>query len=234
MGDRIGLAIETSGRAGSVAVLLGRIVLADAAVPHDFKHASGLLPLVDSLLRSRGLGPKDLGHVYVSVGPGSFTGLRIGVTLAKTLTLALPVRLVAVPSLLVLAHNAPAEATEVVPVLDAKRDQIFTARYRREADLWTTVEPAHLDDLPSMLHRAGRPVYLLGEGLPYHEKRLPCVMDGIVLLPSTAWQARATVVGLLGAEMADGGEFVDPDTLVPTYVRRPEAEEKFEQAVRQP
>ncbi len=88
-----------------------------------------------------------------------------------------------------------------------------------------------LDSLTDILARAGRPVHLLGEGLPYHEKFIPAD-DRIVRLPPTAWQARAAVVGRLGFEAAARGQFVDPDSFVPAYVRRPEAEEKYEQTHR--
>src|SRR5208282_2376277 len=112
------LAIETSGRLGSVALLQGSAVLVEQSFSHGLKHAAGLLPMIDQMVRGQGWEPADLQHVYISQGPGSFTGLRIGVTLAKTLSLATGARVVPVPSLQVLAHNAPADATNVIIVLD--------------------------------------------------------------------------------------------------------------------
>jgi tRNA threonylcarbamoyladenosine biosynthesis protein TsaB len=224
------LAIETSGRIGSVALVDdGGAVVAEEHFPHGLKHAAEVLPMIDRLCRARGWGPADLGRVYVSAGPGSFTGLRIGITLAKTLAFATGVKLVAVPTARVLAENAPAEASHVIVVLDAKRDQIFTASYQRVGEEWEEAEPAHLDTLAGMLGRSPRPVHLVGEGIPYHEKFIPAGEAGIVRTPEEAWLARAGAVAKIGARLAAAGEFADPFRLVPTYIRKPEAEEKMEQ-----
>ena len=172
------LAIETSGRAGSIALAEGRVLVAREVFPHGLKHAAEIIPIVDRLCRSRDWSPNDLEHLYVSAGPGSFTGLRIGITLAKTMAFATGVKLVAVPTVRALAENAPAEATHLVIVLDAKRDQIFTARFERMAEGWVEREPAHLDTVAAMIERSPRPVYLLGEGIPFHEKPADAEIEG--------------------------------------------------------
>src|SRR4051812_38082739 len=130
------LAIETSGRVGSIALVDGDNVIAEEQFPHGLKHAAEILPMIDRVCRARGWTAVDLEQLYVSVGPGSFTGLRIGVTLAKTLAFATGVKLVAVPTVRVLVENAPADAAHVIIVLDAKREQIFTARFERVGGDW--------------------------------------------------------------------------------------------------
>jgi tRNA threonylcarbamoyladenosine biosynthesis protein TsaB len=133
----------------------------------------------------------------------------------------------------VLVENAPAEARHVIIVLDAKREQIFTARFERVDDQqWLEREPAHVDSLSAILQRARRPVYLLGEGVPFHSKYLPTTDPQVIVTPADRWGARASVVGRLGHAMARLGEFTDPDRLVPIYIRRPEAEEKWDAAHR--
>src|ERR1700677_2746760 len=97
------LAIETSGRLGSIAVVDGSAVVAEEPSPHGLKHAADILPIIDRLVRARGWSPADLEHLYVSAGPGSFTGIRIAITLAKTMALATGVKLIAVPTTRVLA-----------------------------------------------------------------------------------------------------------------------------------
>jgi tRNA threonylcarbamoyladenosine biosynthesis protein TsaB len=229
-----GLAIETSGRIGSLALVAEGAVVESDTFPHGLKHAAEIIVRIDQLCRRRGWGPKDLDELYVSAGPGSFTGLRIGVTLAKTLAFATGAKLVAVPTVEVLARNAPAGAREVIIVLDAKRDQIFTARLTRagETSPWAYAEPARLDSLKDMLARSPRPVYLVGEGLPYHEKFLPADDPGVMVTASEVWRARAEVTAAIGWEMARAGRFIDPDRFIPTYIRKPEAEEKLEQQKR--
>ena len=227
-----GLALETSGRIGSVAAVLDGAVVAEEEFAHGLQNAAQILPIIDRLTRAQAWTPRDLNEVYLSVGPGSFTGLRIAVTLAKTLAMATGVKLVAVPSVRVLAENAPDEARHVIIVLDAKRGQIFTARFERVAGKWVEREPAKLDSLTAMLARAPRPVHLLGEGIPYHEKFIDRDEAGVLVAPPELARARASVVAEIGYGMARGGEFADAQRLTPIYIRRPEAEEKYEERKR--
>jgi tRNA threonylcarbamoyladenosine biosynthesis protein TsaB len=221
------LAIETSGRIGSIALMIDGAIVAEDQFQHGLQHAAQMIPMIDRLCQAQRIVAADLKHLYVSAGPGSFTGLRIGITLAKTLWLARGGQVVAVPTVRVLAENAPDEAQHLIIVLDAKRDQIFTAGFDRDASgAWRQAAPAALSDLPTMLAAAARPVYLLGEGIPHHRKFIPDD-PAIVVTPEALWRARASVVTRLGQQMAAEGHFADPMTLTPLYVRRPEAEEKW-------
>jgi tRNA threonylcarbamoyladenosine biosynthesis protein TsaB len=233
---RRAIALETSGRLGSLATLEDGRVLAEEVFPADFKHAAGVVSAIDRLTKSHGWTPRDLTEVYVSAGPGSFTGLRVGITVAKTLALSLDVKLVAVPTTEVLVENAPPDARHVLIVLDAKRDQIFTTllsrvpaeRVAEVGDEWLTrVSPPHLNTLTAMLASSPRPVHLLGEGVPYHRKFIPAD-PGIIVTDEARWRPRAAAVASRGWRRARVGEFTDPDRLTPTYIRRPEAEEKWE------
>jgi tRNA threonylcarbamoyladenosine biosynthesis protein TsaB len=223
------LAIETSSRIGSVAIVEDGRVVAEDEFPHGLQHAAQLVVRIDQLCKARGCSPANLQELYVSVGPGSFTGLRIGITLAKTLAFATGAKIVTVPTVEVLAQNAPTDATELLIVLDAKRGQIFTARLAREREGWVEREPAHLDDLPSMLARAPRPIWLLGEGIPHHRQFIPEDDSSVSLTSSDLWQPRAAAVARIGLELASRNAFVEPDRLTPLYVRKPEAQEVWEQ-----
>ena len=144
------LAIETSSRLGSVALAENGNTLAQDTFPHGLQHAARIIPAIDTLCRQLQWTATDLREIYISAGPGSFTGLRIGITLAKTLALATGAALVAVPSVRVLVENAPPEAKNAIIVLDAKRDQIFTASFTRTPDGWTELEPAQLSTLAAI------------------------------------------------------------------------------------
>lgn len=224
-----GLAIETSGRNGSLAVSEDGHVLAEEQFSHGLKHAAGIVPIIDRLCASRGWKPADIDEIYVSAGPGSFTGLRVGITVAKTLAFATGARIVAVPSVEVLARNAPPGWQNLIIVLDAKRGQIFTASFENVGGEPVPREPAKLDSLAEMLRRTPRPVHLLGEGIPYHEKFIPRDDGSVHVTEPATWQGRAAIVAELGDRMARAGAFADPMTLTPIYIRRPEAEEKFEE-----
>ncbi|HEV8290568.1 MAG TPA: tRNA (adenosine(37)-N6)-threonylcarbamoyltransferase complex dimerization subunit type 1 TsaB [Tepidisphaeraceae bacterium] len=222
------LAIETSGRIGSVALLDENGAIEEREFPHGLQHAAGLIPLIDELCSKRGWIPSDLHHIYVSAGPGSFTGLRIGITLAKTLAFATGANLVAMPTMRVLVENAPPEAQHAIIVLDAKREQVFTARFERVDQKWIEHEPPHLESLSAMLERSPRPVHLIGEGIPFHQQYIPKTDSQIVITPQDAWRARAGVLARLGSQMALEGKFVDPFILEPIYIRLPEAQEKLQ------
>jgi tRNA threonylcarbamoyladenosine biosynthesis protein TsaB len=222
------LAIETSGRIGSVALIDENGAFEEREFAHGLQHAAMLIPLIDELCQKRGWKPAELREVYVSVGPGSFTGLRIGITLAKTLAFATGAKLVAVPSMRVLVENASDDAKHAVVVLDAKREQVFTARFERVEGIWVEREPAHVESLAAMLGRAPRPVELIGEGIEYHRQYIPAGDREIVIALQERWRARAGVLAQLGGKMAREGNFVDPFVLEPIYIRPPEAQEKFE------
>jgi tRNA threonylcarbamoyladenosine biosynthesis protein TsaB len=222
------LALETSGRIGSVAAVDDGTVVAEETFAHGLQHAAQIVPILDRLTKAQGWSPREVQELYVSAGPGSFTGLRIAVTLAKTMALATGVKLVAVPTVRVLVENAPPDARHVIIVLDAKRDQIFTARFERVGSDWAEREPAKLDSLTAMLERSPRPVHLLGEGIPYHEKFIPRDDASVIVTSPDLARARAGVVATIGHAMARRGELADAQRLVPIYIRRPEAEEKLE------
>lgn len=223
-----GLAIETSGKEGSVALSEDGGVVSESTFPHGFKHAAELIPTMDRLVRERDWKPSSVDEVYVSIGPGSFTGLRVGVTAAKVFCFSIGARAVAVSSMLALAHQAPAEAGQALIVLDAKRGQVFTALYRRteQPEAWQVVEPPHLDTLSDILGRTPRPLWLMGEGLPFHQSSINEHDEGLIVTPAASWRVAAGKVASIGHAMARRGDFADVRTLAPLYVRLPEAEEK--------
>jgi tRNA threonylcarbamoyladenosine biosynthesis protein TsaB len=221
------LALETSGRQGSVALAEDGAAIAIERFDYGLQNAAKILPLIDGLCRQHLWAPADLRELYISIGPGSFTGLRIGVTLVKTLAFVTRAAVIPVQTVDVLAQNAPPDARELIIVLDAKRGQIFTSRLLREEGIWKQVEPPHLDCLADILARAARPVYLLGEGIPFHRDAFTESPELKATDPET-WIGRAEVVAKLGYQLALRGESIDPAALVPLYIRRPEAEEKID------
>lgn len=224
----LSLAIETSGKTGSVALAREECILQEQTFSHGLMHAAQMVPLIDQLLTAHGRTVEQIGRIYISHGPGSFTGLRIGITLAKTLAFATGAAITPVPTLRVLAENAPPQARHLIVVLDAKRRQVFTARYQRTDDGWTQMQGAHLDSLEHILANSPRPIHVLGEGLPYHQSAIPDGDDSIIVTTPDLWQARASVVARLGWVLADQGHFADPDSLQPLYIRPPEAQEKWD------
>lgn len=222
------LALETSGDIGSVALGRGTEWLATATFEGPKMHAGDLVPTIDALCREHQVPPDRIDAVFVSAGPGSFTGLRIGIAVARMLALSVGARLVSVPSLNVIAQNAlqaDPPPPHVGVILDAKRGRTFAAAFHRDSDGYqqqdepAEVEPeAFLRSLPS---GAG----VIGTGVPLHREAVES--SGVTILPAELYPARAEIVYRLGSKAARSGRWTEPHLLRPIYVRAPEAEEKW-------
>jgi tRNA threonylcarbamoyladenosine biosynthesis protein TsaB len=223
------LAVETSGNVGSVAIGRGAQVRLAESFDTRRNHGVALLPTVDRLVRECGIQPPDVERVFVSGGPGSFTGLRIGVTFAKALAHATGTRVVRVPTLTALAHNAldlPQPPARVVALLDAKRDHVYAAGFELTATGYEPRDEPAERDPASYLAGLGE-VAVLGEGVERHGKVLADTANVTVLAESTH-RGRAENVYRVGVALAAAGAFTPPGELIPLYVRKPEAEERWE------
>ncbi len=223
------LVIETSGRVGSVALATGCVLKQSASFRGDFSHAAEMLPTIDELCRPLNWAPTDIDQVYLSIGPGSFTGLRIAVTLARTLAFSIKADIVAVATLEVIAQNALLASEpppHVAVLLDAKRGQVYSAAFEQAKGRYSRTVDACIADPIEFLNGLAQPVWVIGEGITDHRKALACVAH--TELPETLWPPRVETVLKLGYEKARRGEFVQPTALAPVYLRRPEAEEVWE------
>ena len=217
------LAIETSSRVGSIALAVGDELLAVERFERNLRHVAELLPAMERASRKLGWQAADLDEVYVSAGPGSFTGLRIGITVAKTLGQTCGVRIVAVPSIEVIAANAPPKAMNVGVVLDAKRKQVFAGRFQRQdGQLVTTLEACLIEPVRFVAESA-KPLLLIGEGVKYHQEALK--VEGVDVGEESLWWPKAEMVHRIGGAMAKKEKFTEPLALTPIYLRQPEAEE---------
>ena len=233
------LAVETSGRIGSVAIALAEKSLAETAFSGPMRHSAEIFPAVSGLLNRFGRKPKDIEHIYISIGPGSFTGLRIATAFAKTMHLAGTAKIVAVDTLDVIAANAinltagntacDSSHEKIAVILDAKRSQFFIAVYQRNTSdgIWKKILPDSLITSSQFLDRfaeTAEPIWLLGEGLVYHKDKFKA--DGIRFLDDCYWSPRAAKVHLLGWKLGVQGKFANPLTLQPNYLRRPDVKIK--------
>lgn len=225
----LGLAVETSGSQGSVAIGRGDTVLAEEAFDTCDAHSVALLPAVARLVGECRFAPQDVAYVYVSAGPGSFTGLRIGMTVARTLAYAVGSRVVCVPSLAVAAQNALRLAgppARVAVLLDAKRRHVFAACFERRGDAYEALDGPEEREPAGYLEGLGA-VAVLGEGVSRHADAIAACPRATVL-PEALNAGQARVVYALGRASAARGAFAAPADLSPMYVRRPEAEERWD------
>lgn len=222
------IAIETSGRHGSVALLEGSAeearLIRQLVLTGQERTARTLAPALHQLLTDAGWAARSVGLIAVAVGPGSFTGLRIGVTTAKTLAYATAAEVVGVHTLAALAAQAPPSDTPLWAILDAQRQELFAACFEnRECeplpiDCRTTLVTQ--DEWLSQL-RAGD--WVIGPVLRRLAARLPA---GVVPVAEELWQPTAAAVGRVGWQAYRAGRRDDLWKLVPLYGRPSYAEEK--------
>lgn len=227
------LGIETATRTGSVAVVSGTGVIAEYTLNIELTHSERLMSTVDRVLADTGISVGDIDCFAVSIGPGSFTGLRIGLAAVKGLALVTNRPVVAVPTLKALAWNLPRTQHPVVPLLDAKKKEVYAAIYRWENDNLATVMEESTMALADLVSRTAGPALFTGEGSILFRKELRELAGGQALFaPLSAAVPSAASVAEIGMELAAAGQSADPDSLTPLYIRRPEAEVAWEKRSR--
>jgi len=227
------LGIETSGPGGGIALCRGEECLSEALLEQaPRRHAQTLVSQIGTLLRDAGRKVRDLGAVAVSVGPGSFTGLRVGVVCAKTLAYTTGCQLAAVDTLRAIAANchsssSPESIDRVSVIADALRGDVYAATYRLCEGQWSTEQPPAIVAAESWLAERRPGEAITGPGLAVYGQFVPA---GCRQLPVETWAPRARIVARLGLEQLERGEAADCATLVPFYLRRSAAEERKSKA----
>jgi len=243
------LAIETSGGRGGIAILetpdthgprADPAVLEERYLGEGLRHGRDLVPAIQDACGRAGWDRRRIDLVAVSIGPGSFTGIRIAVTLAKVMAFDTGAKVVAVPSLRALAHNAPADRQRVAAIVDAKRGGLFASLFERTGetlpgpavspgasasgawlDAFAEVFGPALIEPEDLARQLAAPAFVLGHGITKGRAALA----GFELAPRDLWDGRPAIIGRLGAELFARGQAADPLRLEPIYIRPPEAQE---------
>jgi len=222
------LATDTSTKIGSVALVEDESLVAEYTLNVSETHSARLMPTIDRILEDAAVTIDEIDAVAVAIGPGSFTGLRIGLATFKGLALAAEKRLVAVPTLDALAFSIPFCEHMVCPILDARMGEVYAAFYRFKdgvceklsADMVLPVEEAFRDVSES--------VVILGDGIALYRDRIVALLkDRAMFAPQRLWAPRAVNVAVLAKYRLDRGEADDVETLEPIYLRKSEAERKW-------
>jgi tRNA threonylcarbamoyladenosine biosynthesis protein TsaB len=234
------LAIETSGRSGEVALVRDGACLEHRGLQQvGRRHAQTLVAEIDELLAAHELAPQDVNLVAVSIGPGSFTGLRVGVVCAKTFAWATGAALAAVDTFACIAENAvgvppsggpgPAETGTPTPVFvigDAQRGDLYVGEYARDASgTFARPEPIRIVPAEPWCRARSSADVVTGPGI---EPCLDLLEGRCRLLPPESREPRAVTVAKIGERMLAAGETADPFTLEPFYLRKSAAEETWE------
>ncbi len=225
------LAIDTSNKTLAVALVDQSTIIEEVIIENTLQHSIQLMPAIEALLQNNQLTIKAIDKVVVAQGPGSYTGLRIGVTVAKTLAIALQKPLVAVSSLAVIASNCPQEEVAdslIIPYFDARRKNVFTGAYRysEEGQLVEVLPERHisLEKWLDYLITIDKPCHFVGiSPVECQEEIIEVLGDKVSFALEKQAIPSAVQLALLGKEK----KAVDAHTFVPVYLKLAEAEENW-------
>ena len=220
------LSIETSASHGSVAFLDDQKLLADQALELGKKHAQSLILSIHRIVAAANRRIEETELIAVSIGPGSYTGLRVGVVAAKTIAYALNRPLVAVDTLQAIAVNSPNDIDQIDVVADAQRGDLFVGRYRQELPgQWECEQVVEVLSADSWIATLDVNRAVSGPGLEKLADRIP---NRGRILARENWIPNAITVGRLGLRAFLAGETVDSAAVEPLYLRRSSAEVQWE------
>ncbi len=219
----VSISIETSCRGGGVALASGDNIIASLAFDASRRSAVHLVAYLDKMLAAAGIKPTDLDELYVSAGPGSFTGLRVGITVARTLAESIDgLKCVAVGTPQAIAENVRDRDWENLAVIFDAKEEIYVTRFTRDGEQIKTAGEPEIVSVEKFIAESPKPLLLIGEGLTRHE----IAGEGITLaapIQDDIHLPKAQGVFIVGRTAAKAGKFTDPAEMLPIYTRKPEA-----------
>lgn len=221
------LALDSSGLTASIAVVEDEQILCEYTINYKKTHSQTLLPMLDEAVKMTELQLETIDAIAVAGGPGSFTGLRIGSATAKGLGLALSKPLIHVPTVDAMAYRLFGYKGLICPIMDARRNQVYTGIYRFE-DKFEIVKEQMAEDigkLAELLNTYGKKVVFLGDGVPVYKEKIQDMMKvPFVFAPAHMNRQSAAAVGALGLVYAKEGKLEHARDHQPDYLRMSQAE----------
>lgn len=222
------LAVDSSGMVASVAIMSEDTLIAEYSVNHKKTHSQTLMPMLDEIVRMTESRLAEFDYLAIAGGPGSFTGLRIGSATVKGLGMALDIPVVSVPTLEALAMNVCDTTYLVCPVMDARRNQVYTGIYHfQEGRMQVDMEqvPMDIHELIQKLNEYNQTVVFLGDGVPVYQDIIANEMKSKYLLaPAHLNRQRASAVGMRAWDYVREGKVQTARDHAPEYLRLSQAE----------
>lgn len=223
------LGIDSSGLVASAAVTVDDLLVSEFTVNNKQTHSQTLLPMIDRVVAMSGISLEELDGIAVSAGPGSFTGLRIGSSTAKGMALALGKPIIPVPTLEGLAYRLAYADGVVCPLMDARRNQVYTGIYRfgesRALECIMQQAAVELSEVIQRINELGEKVHYLGDGTAVYQEILQKETEvAFDIAPLHLNRQSAAAVAALGAIYLKQGKGVDAREHTPVYLRQSQAE----------
>ena len=220
------LAIETSTMMGSIALISDNQLLAEYQIGIKTTYSDALFPTIDYTLQSAQISIQEIDGFALALGPGSFTALRIGLSVIKGLALSTQKHLVGIPSLDGLAHNICFSNVLICPLLDARKGEVYTAFYRRKGShILKKLTPDRIVKPQNLLDEIQEEVIFLGNGSDIYRDKIPRRLKKKVLFaPLHLKYPKASVIAQLALKKFKNNDVMDIERITPVYVRPPEAE----------
>lgn len=218
------MGLDTSAKAASCAIYKDGLLLAESFVNAGLTHSVTLMPMVKAMLENAGLSLNEIGLFAVSTGPGSFTGLRIGVSAVKAIAMASDKPCAAVSTLEALAYNVLPFRGIIVPAMDARRNQVYTAEFAGGTAKPERIEHDRALSIPELQERLKAyvsPKILVGDGAALCFEAMRGVVHDLHIAPANLLHQRAASVCIAAANMT---EYQTAEQLAPVYLRLPQAE----------
>ena len=223
----ITLAFDSTAKAASVAITDGDKLLALYNIENGLTQSELLLPMAENMLKNLKFSFDDVGLLACAVGPGSFTGVRIGVALVKGIAFGKNIPCVAVSTIDELAENLAGLDGIIVPVMDARRQQVYTATYRGKGGTLDKLTPDRaiaISELAQELKEYSEPIYLVGDGYEVAKRGLVAAGVDVKETPKLLITENAYSVALIANRKYERGETLSDLEIAPTYLRMPQAE----------
>lgn len=221
------LALDTSGSAATAAVSTDGYMIGELTIRNGRTHSQKVIPMIESLLAMLDIKPADLNLLAVANGPGSFTGLRIGVVTMKAFAYALNIPLVGVPTLMALACTLGGTNGLVCPIMDARNRQVFTGIYHIDGDTVSVHHPdcgITIEELAHIVKGLDTPICFVGDAVPLYRDFLMAQQLQASFAPDGLFTHRAASVARLAWFMHQKGASADAFSAVPNYLRKSQAE----------
>ncbi|OPJ56031.1 tRNA (adenosine(37)-N6)-threonylcarbamoyltransferase complex dimerization subunit type 1 TsaB [Alkalithermobacter paradoxus] len=228
------LGIDTSSQVATVAIMDEDKLIAEYTINYKKNHSENLMPMISEIFRSCDMKVDDIDLIGVCIGPGSFTGLRIGVATAKAIAHVRNIPIAPVNSLEALAFNMNFSKGIICPIIDAQRSDVYTSKYTWESNTLVSIEEMsvkNIDDLIDELNDRYDEIVLLGEGVDIHREKLN-KLGNIYIAPNSHKLSKASSVCQIALQKYESGDTLDYKKVEPLYIRKSQAEVQYEEKLK--